>query len=267
MNRGWRAGASALVLCFAGSLAIAAQDGAVPLPPPTTPAATSAKAELTSLNAEMRKAQTAWRKEYTKRRKAAAGGAVEAPPRVEGDFQKRFSEAAAKYAGTEEAVEFLVAVAGLGRSADKQLAIDAIETLVSDHAASPKLSSLTFTLMYGTHVFGEQSVELTATRIADATPHAEVKSAMLFLRGSLVQRRGAQDAEESAAAVADFEAAMAAAPESRYAQMSKGSIFELQNLQIGMVAPDIEGDDLDGVAFKLSDYRGKVVVLDFWGDW
>jgi peroxiredoxin len=34
-----------------------------------------------------------------------------------------------------------------------------------------------------------------------------------------------------------------------------------------MVAPDIESEDLDGVKFKLSDYRGKVVVLDFWGDW
>ena len=44
-------------------------------------------------------------------------------------------------------------------------------------------------------------------------------------------------------------------------------LFELRNLQVGMVAPDIEGEDLDGVAFKLSDYRGKVVVLDFWGNW
>jgi cytochrome oxidase Cu insertion factor (SCO1/SenC/PrrC family) len=31
--------------------------------------------------------------------------------------------------------------------------------------------------------------------------------------------------------------------------------------------PDIEGEDLDGQAFKLSDYRGKVVMLDFWGNW
>ncbi len=36
---------------------------------------------------------------------------------------------------------------------------------------------------------------------------------------------------------------------------------------VGKPAPEIEGVDLDGVAFKLSDYRGKVVMIDFWGDW
>lgn len=48
---------------------------------------------------------------------------------------------------------------------------------------------------------------------------------------------------------------------------AKGALFEIRHLQIGMIAPDIEGEDIDGVPFKLSDYRGKVVVLDFWGDW
>ncbi len=38
-------------------------------------------------------------------------------------------------------------------------------------------------------------------------------------------------------------------------------------LEVGNLAPEIDGQDLDGVSFKLSDYRGKVVVLDFWGDW
>lgn len=37
--------------------------------------------------------------------------------------------------------------------------------------------------------------------------------------------------------------------------------------RVGKVAPDIEGPDTDGVEFKLSDYRGKIVVVDFWGDW
>lgn len=38
-------------------------------------------------------------------------------------------------------------------------------------------------------------------------------------------------------------------------------------LNPGDLAPEIEGKDLDGTPFKLSDYRGKVVMLDFWGDW
>jgi hypothetical protein len=35
----------------------------------------------------------------------------------------------------------------------------------------------------------------------------------------------------------------------------------------GKTAPEIDGVDLDGKRFKLSDYRGKVVLLDFWGNW
>jgi thiol-disulfide isomerase/thioredoxin len=36
---------------------------------------------------------------------------------------------------------------------------------------------------------------------------------------------------------------------------------------VGQVAPDIVGADVDGVTFKLSDYRGKVVAVVFWGTW
>jgi cytochrome oxidase Cu insertion factor (SCO1/SenC/PrrC family) len=44
-------------------------------------------------------------------------------------------------------------------------------------------------------------------------------------------------------------------------------IRNVPNLKVGKTAPDIAGKDLDGKPFKLSDYRGKVVVLDFWGHW
>ncbi len=53
----------------------------------------------------------------------------------------------------------------------------------------------------------------------------------------------------------------------RIGTRAEGALFELRSLQIGMLVPDIEAEDIDGVAFKLSDYRGKVVVLDFWGHW
>lgn len=38
-------------------------------------------------------------------------------------------------------------------------------------------------------------------------------------------------------------------------------------LEVGQLAPEIENEDIDGETFKLSDYRGKVVMLDFWGHW
>ena len=35
-------------------------------------------------------------------------------------------------------------------------------------------------------------------------------------------------------------------------------------LRQGYLAPDVEGSDLEGKPMKLSDFRGKVVVLEFW---
>jgi hypothetical protein len=48
------------------------------------------------------------------------------------------------------------------------------------------------------------------------------------------------------------------------AEQARAGLFEIRNLSVGKVAPDIEGEDQDGKRFKLSDYRGKVVMLDFW---
>jgi hypothetical protein len=50
-------------------------------------------------------------------------------------------------------------------------------------------------------------------------------------------------------------------------EQAENTLYELHNLAVGMVAPDIEGEDLAGTTFKLSDYRGKVVMLDYWGNW
>ena len=49
--------------------------------------------------------------------------------------------------------------------------------------------------------------------------------------------------------------------------LAERELFEMHNLQIGDLAPDIEGIDAEGVSFRLSDYKGQVVVIDFWGFW
>ena len=48
------------------------------------------------------------------------------------------------------------------------------------------------------------------------------------------------------------------------ADESQRELFGIRHLSVGREAPDIEGEDQDGKRFKLSDYRGKVVLLDFW---
>ena len=45
------------------------------------------------------------------------------------------------------------------------------------------------------------------------------------------------------------------------------AVVPAKALSIGKVAPEIEAEDIDGVKFKLSDYRGKGVVLAVWGEW
>lgn len=44
-------------------------------------------------------------------------------------------------------------------------------------------------------------------------------------------------------------------------------LYQLQHVWMGQVAPEIEGEDLDGRKLKLSEYRGKIVLLSFWGSW
>ncbi|HKX60463.1 MAG TPA: hypothetical protein VJS65_01445 [Verrucomicrobiae bacterium] len=47
-------------------------------------------------------------------------------------------------------------------------------------------------------------------------------------------------------------------------EKASAELFHIRQLAVGKVAPEIEGEDQDGKRFKLRDYRGKVVLLDFW---
>jgi len=53
----------------------------------------------------------------------------------------------------------------------------------------------------------------------------------------------------------------------RQMKAAEGELKALRTLRVGKEAPEIKAGDLDGKEFKLTDYRGKVVMLDFWGHW
>ena len=53
----------------------------------------------------------------------------------------------------------------------------------------------------------------------------------------------------------------------KMANVAEGAMFGLKYLRPGKPVPEVEGPDMDGKTFKISDYKGKVVMLDFWGHW
>jgi thiol-disulfide isomerase/thioredoxin len=69
------------------------------------------------------------------------------------------------------------------------------------------------------------------------------------------------------AAAKDFGDVQLDNPQGKIGDLAKHSLKALLKSPIGKPAVEIEGEDLEGKNFKLSDYRGKVVLLDFWGSW
>jgi hypothetical protein len=50
-------------------------------------------------------------------------------------------------------------------------------------------------------------------------------------------------------------------------EQAGAELFEIRHLAVGKHVADIDGKDQDGKPFKLSDYRGKVVLLYFWSEY
>ncbi len=53
----------------------------------------------------------------------------------------------------------------------------------------------------------------------------------------------------------------------RIGEAARVQLHAIRDLAVGRTAPQIEGQDVDGKVFRLSDFRGKIVVLTFSGNW
>jgi len=178
-----------------------------------------------------------------------------------------FQAAADEYKGTDSAIPFLLWIWTEAAEWDPEAGKRVIETLCEEHIQSAALEPLRSTLSEFTRILGPERGRELLERIESQSPLPRLRGwATYALVGDTLENYelGSEGYEATKKRLRDAgETAQDAGLLSRI--QSKIRIREVFGL--GMVAPDIEGVDLDGVAFKLSDYEGKVLFVDFWGNW
>jgi hypothetical protein len=214
-----------------------------------------------------------------------------------GTFAGRFLDFAQKNAKEPQAVDALVWI--LTNTPTAPEAAKAVDLLVQNHLKDPKLTALTFRLARSPSPAGEKLLRALVEKGVDRNQQGQaalaladnlksqaevvrqLKNADEAIRKRLEAMHGSETVKHFRAADADkleqeaekfYELVIekysdVKSGRTTLGETAKRQLHELRHLGIGKPAPEIEGEDIDGKKFKLSDYRGKVVLLDFWGHW
>ncbi len=143
-------------------------------------------------------------------------------------------------------------------------ALEAAQLLVDNFVDNDELKMVCMALSR------DKSHQPLLRQVIEKTSNDSVKGHAMFALANSMLGRGAKpnkEAEELLTKVISDFGDIESSRGKKLGELAAGPLYEMQHLQIGMVAPNIEGEDVDGEALQLADYKGKVVVLDFWGDW
>ena len=172
-----------------------------------------------------------------------------------------FAEAHPDNPAAVDALTWIVSNVRVGPQADK-----AIDKLSTKYVDNPKIVGVCQMLVYNQ---SESAVRLLRAIMAKNKDRTAQAKSCFYLALNLKNSRQPKKAAEAEKLLERVAATYADVKHWRgtLGDQAEKELFELRNLAIGKTAPEIQGEDIDGVKFKLSDYRGKVVVLDFWGHW
>ncbi|PYI82943.1 MAG: hypothetical protein DME26_16060, partial [Verrucomicrobia bacterium] len=143
----------------------------------------------------------------------------------------------------------------------------AAEVILQEHIRGTNLVDLCLELERMRHSCSRKLLEA----MIEKNPNKEAQGNACFTLATLLkdQANYGQNKEATAEAEKFFERVITDFGQvkrhgRKLAAQAEPELSELRRLTIGKPAPEIEGEDLDGQSMKLSDYRGKVVVLTFW---
>lgn len=182
-------------------------------------------------------------------------------------YVDKYFEIAARHSGEELGAKALTSClyyAGLDATFKKHVhrAVEGIVTRHADSKAAEKLGA--YLRMVDARALSIAERIPYLRRLHAATKSETVKAASLYHVARCTRSTSGGDPKR---AIELYRQLLADHPKSAFAKKARAEIFELTSLRVGMQAPDFEATDIEGRSFKLSDYRGKVVVLDFWGFW
>jgi thiol-disulfide isomerase/thioredoxin len=176
-----------------------------------------------------------------------------------------------------DAAAFILQSAGRVRATGGDVE-KAVEMIAEHHAANPKVKDMLIPAMQ----LGDAGDKLIKA-VSEKATDKETKATATFIRGyKLAQGIDDEDDEKKVAATVKqatelLEAAAAAAPDAKIggggntigklAQKEIEGLKAILSLSVGKAAPDVESLTLDGKKVKLSDSKGKVVLLDIWATW
>jgi hypothetical protein len=239
---------------------------------PPRAATPSAAERLTALQAEQEELFDAFRKQQRAAAEAAKAAPADGKPvaakPMRPDMKPLIAKAqaaAADYAGSEDAVGFLAFICQNSMGKDPATAA-AIETLTTQHLDSPGLGELADMFPFLDRIVGKEPATAAMERLL-GSKNTKVRAGALLGKHTATIEKAERDSDAYRTAKSELLTAADALDDKRLAGEIRSLIDVREKYGAGNIAPDIEGTDLDGVAFKLSDYKGKVVFLDFWGDW
>jgi hypothetical protein len=228
---------------------------------------------LDALVDEYNEAYRDWRTRSSDTQKEeAAAETRDPPPHPLETYLPRFESLADKYARRSDAIPVLAWIVTNAnrhpsRERGKAAALSAFEQLTQHHAADPALKGHLSRLRYAYYRVGAQPAKELFERVIASNPDKDAGAWATFNLGlTLYRDHGATDADKKKA-IDLFKTTVNKYPDTSAANQAKGFVYEAEHLQIGMTAPEIVGTDVEGNEIRLSQFRGQVVVLDFWGFW
>ncbi len=193
-------------------------------------------------------------------------------------FANRFLALAKQNRKTKTAFQSYFMTCFLLRGADPKTTTgvlqQAADLLLEDHLDNRELGQIAL-LMPSLPQTGTKSF---LRSLAQRSPHREVRAYACLALVKTLQHETDAKPEGSGNAAADkeivalleritHEFADVTVQGHTLSELAKPLLFAKEHLAVGKKAPEITGTDAGGTEFRLSDYRGKVVLLVFWGDW